>query len=289
MTQVLIEVAEAPALLGWRLELEITGKCQLSCAHCYADSGPGIGHGTMTAANWHGLISDAPQLGVERLQFIGGEPTLHPAFAELLGHAAGTGCKIEVFSNLVHVKDEWWSLFRLPNVSLATSYYSDRADEHGAITGSANSHHQTRANIGRAVKWGIPIRTGIIGMNGHQRVEEARAELIGLGVLPSKIKVDQVRGVGRAAQVAPDVTQLCGHCGRGKAAIGPTGEVWPCVLSRWMQIGNLSDRSLSEIVNSPEWRAAVASVPKFRRGRACGPDDDSTDCAPADEMRPVPR
>lgn len=42
MTQVLIEVAEAPALLGWRLELEITGKCQLSCAHCYADSGPGV-------------------------------------------------------------------------------------------------------------------------------------------------------------------------------------------------------------------------------------------------------
>ncbi|WP_433252823.1 SPASM domain-containing protein [Streptosporangium sp. CA-135522] len=282
MTAVLLsEATEAPAMLGWRLELEITGECQLQCAHCYADSGPGAGHGTLTAADWHGLISDALKLGVSRLQFIGGEPTRHPAFGELLGHAAGTGLPVEVFSNLVAIHDEWWSLFRLPNVSLATSYYSDRKAEHGAITGSANSHHQTRANIDRAVKWGIPIRVGIIDLGDGQRVEEARAEIIGLGVLPGKIKVDQVRGVGRATRLQPDVSQLCGHCGQGKAAIGPTGEVWPCVLSRWMKIGNVKDQPLPEIVTSPEWKAAVATVPAPRRGQGCNPDSDSNDCSPA--------
>ena len=30
------------------LELEITGQCQLVCAHCYAESGPGGSHGSMT-------------------------------------------------------------------------------------------------------------------------------------------------------------------------------------------------------------------------------------------------
>ena len=29
------------------LWLEITGKCQLECTHCYADSGPKGTHGTM--------------------------------------------------------------------------------------------------------------------------------------------------------------------------------------------------------------------------------------------------
>ena len=31
--------------------LELTGKCQLACGHCYADSGPAGTHGTMTAAD----------------------------------------------------------------------------------------------------------------------------------------------------------------------------------------------------------------------------------------------
>jgi MoaA/NifB/PqqE/SkfB family radical SAM enzyme len=285
MTAVLLSnTAETPALLGWRFELEITGECQLRCVHCYADSGPGVGHGTMTAADWHRIISDAAKLGVARLQFIGGDPTRHPAFPELLGHAAGTGCRVEVFSNLVHVQDEWWSLFRLPNVSLATSYYSDQAKEHGAVTGSANSHHQTRANIDRAVKWGIPVRVGIIGLDDEQRVEEARTELIRLGVMPEKIKVDRVRGVGRAAQVAPDVSQLCGHCGDKKLAIGPNGQVWPCVLSRFMNTGNVKITPLEEIVTSPEWKAAVATIPAPRRGAGCNPDSDGNDCSPAETI-----
>ncbi|MBG0826125.1 radical SAM protein [Planomonospora sp. ID91781] len=279
---IITQAIETPALLGWRLELEITGKCQLQCTHCYADSGPTIGHGTMTAADWHQLISGARSLAVSRIQFIGGEPTLHPAFSELLGHAAGTGCGVEVFSNLVSIRDEWWPLFQLPNVSLATSYYSDQAGEHAAVTRSANSHHLTRANIVRALTWRIPIRVGIIGLTDTQRTEDARAELIDLGVPRTQIKVDHVRGIGRASRLQPDVSQLCGHCGRGKAAIGPTGEVWPCVLSRWMMTGNVKEQPLPEIVSSDAWKAALATIPAPRRSRGCNPDSDGNDCSPAE-------
>ena len=55
--------------------LEITGKCQLECLHCYAESGPGGTHGAMTAANWRRVIDECADLGVEMVQFIGGEPT----------------------------------------------------------------------------------------------------------------------------------------------------------------------------------------------------------------------
>ncbi|MEV7010054.1 radical SAM/SPASM domain-containing protein [Streptosporangium sp. NPDC051022] len=282
MTAVLAEMTEASTMLGWRVELEITGRCQLQCVHCYVDSGPSGDHGTMTPADWHAIISETSTLGVTRLQFIGGEPTMHPAFPQLLGHAVGTGLRVEVFSNLVHIRDGWWPLLKLPNVSLATSYYSERDDEHAAVTGSANSHHQTRANIGRAVSWGIPIRVGVIDTGDGRRVARARADLIRLGVPADRIKVDSVREVGRASRLRPDVSQLCGHCGRGKLAVGPTGEVWPCVLSRWMKIGNVHTASLAEIVGSPEWRAAVATIPVARRGGDCVPDTgDSNDCSPA--------
>ncbi|MGH3779147.1 MAG: SPASM domain-containing protein [Pseudonocardiaceae bacterium] len=49
----------------------------------------------------------------------------------------------------------------------------------------------------------------------------------------------------------PDVSQLCGHCAHGKVAIAPNGDVWPCVFSRWMPVGNVRHQSLAEIVAGP--------------------------------------
>ncbi|MGC0327077.1 MoaA/NifB/PqqE/SkfB family radical SAM enzyme [Streptomyces sp. SAI-170] len=61
------------------LELEITGKCQLACPSlCYAKAGPTVGHGSMTTDDWKRLISEAAYIGVKKVQFIGGEPTMHP-------------------------------------------------------------------------------------------------------------------------------------------------------------------------------------------------------------------
>ena len=142
--------------------LEITGRCQLECRHCYADSGPGGGHGSMTAADWRRVIDQSVELGVEMVQFIGGEPTLHPDLPDLLGYALAAGVEVEVFSNLAHVTPALWELFAQPGVHLACSYYSDRAGQHAAITGRAGSYARTRANIGEAVRRSIPLRVGVI-------------------------------------------------------------------------------------------------------------------------------
>ena len=69
------------------LELEITGRCQLACTHCYAESGPGGSHGSMTVADWERVITEARDLGVEAVQFIGGEPTLYPGLGRLIRYA----------------------------------------------------------------------------------------------------------------------------------------------------------------------------------------------------------
>ena len=71
--------------------LEITGRCQLRCVHCYADSGPESGHGTMTAADWKRVIGEAADAGVRMVQFIGGEPTLYPGPAHAHRSRAGAG------------------------------------------------------------------------------------------------------------------------------------------------------------------------------------------------------
>ncbi len=259
------------------LWLEITGKCGLACSHCYAGSGRSGSHGVMTADDWRSVISQAAGLGVSMVQFIGGEPTLHPDFEVLLGYAVGAGLAAEVYSNLTHVRDSWWELFACQQVSLATSYYSDDPREHDAITGRPGSHARTLANIGQAVARGIQVRAGIVELADGQRTGQARAELEALGV--TRIRADRVRRLGRAADAGPDVSQLCGNCGRGIAAVLPSGDVCPCVMARWLTAGNVREMPLAAILSGPALAAATASIPaRSRRAGDCDPS-----CAPASD------
>ena len=85
------------------LWLEITGRCQLSCVHCYAESGPRGTHGSMTVDEWRRVIDEGAALGVRLVQFIGGEPSLHADLPSLIEHALDQHIEVEVFSNLVRV------------------------------------------------------------------------------------------------------------------------------------------------------------------------------------------
>ncbi len=255
-----------------RIWAELTGKCQLTCTHCYADSGPFGGHGRMTARNWMNVVDDAQALGAFMVQFIGGEPTMHPQFPEILRHAIGTGIKVEVYTNLVHVTGEVWELLTEPNASLAFSYYSRNAAHHNAVT-MRNSHAATRRNAVKAVSLGIPIRAGVID-HGAGQVDEAKEDLRAIGI--TKIGVDRVRAIGRGGD--NDMSELCGRCGKGVAAISPDGDVWPCIFSRWIKVGNVLTSSLSDILGSRAMADAAESIPNGRKRGTCDPDND--DCSP---------
>jgi MoaA/NifB/PqqE/SkfB family radical SAM enzyme len=264
--------------------LEITGSCQLICGHCYAESGPTGTHGAMTGDDWQRVIDQAAKLGVRMVQFIGGEPTLHPELPRLVDHALQVHVEVEVFTNLVHVTPQLWDTFSRPGVRLATSYYSDRADRHTAITGRPGSHARTTANVAEAVRRSIPLRVGLVDMMDGQRVEQAHEHLTALGV--TDIGTDRLRQVGRGVRTqAPDVSQLCGSCARGKVAISPTGEVWPCVFARWMPVGNVRTTSLAEIVTGEMLADAQRELTRIRPVVAkCAPesrcDPSKGDCQP---------
>lgn len=263
--------------------LEITGKCQLGCAHCYADSGPRGTHGVMTDEDWVRVIDEAAGLGTRMVQFIGGEPTLHRGLPMLVEQALDRSLEVEVFSNLVHVPDRLWDVFTRPGVRLATSYYSDSAVEHQTITGHPGSYRRTKANIVEAVRRSVPLRVGLIDVEDGQRVREAEAELRRLGV--EDIGVDHLRQVGRGVRdQQPDLAQLCGHCGDNQVAVAPDGSVWPCVFSRWLLVGNVRQTALADVLAGPTMIDTAATLTEHFAARPtarpcdpkCGPS-----CSPA--------
>ncbi|MFE1770602.1 radical SAM/SPASM domain-containing protein [Streptomyces sp. NPDC059008] len=226
--------------------LEITGLCNLNCRHCYADSSPQGDHGDMTDDDWLRVLDELHGIGVRDVQFIGGEPTLHPGLPAYIRHALRHAMRVEVFSNLTHISDPVWEALRLRGVRLAFSYYSDDQSDHDDVTEGRGSHLRTRANIDKARELGIPMRGSVIHVLRGQRPDHAAHELLQLGI--RDVRTDGIRPFGRGAdETAPDVRRLCGRCGRGKFAISPRGEVWPCVFARWMPLGNVRTHSLEEI------------------------------------------
>ncbi len=134
-----------------------------------------------------------------------------------------------------------------------------------------------------------------VDLADDQRSEQAVTELRELGV--TDIGTDRLREVGRGIREQDaSLDQLCGHCGEGKVAVAPTGEVWPCVFSRWMPVGNVREHALAEVLTGPTMLATEQQLSDhFGARRApcvpdmcdpqCGPSCDPA-CSPAGNCRP---
>ncbi|MEU5159108.1 radical SAM protein [Streptomyces sp. NPDC020875] len=269
---------EAPAPLRF-LSLEITGRCQFTCpSHCYAQAGPGRTHGSMNKADWCRVLEEAVLLGARTVQLIGGEPTLHPDFGDLVAHALGLGLNIRVYSNSYRVRERHWAVLARPRVSLATTVYSDDPTEHDAITGRPGSHAATVGNVAEALRRGVDVSVTVVDLGGGQRAEQARTAMLALGV--GGVHLDRVRAVGNAARgnVTP-FSALCGRCGIGKAAILPDGSVAVCEIGRSLTGGSVAaGASLADVLASARWAEVTARIPRRPGADPCAPD-----CAPTND------
>ena len=226
------------------LWLEITSKCNLSCSHCYADSGPqGELYGNMAYDDWTRVIDEAAELGCRSVQFIGGEPTIHPRLDDLVDHANHRGFEfIEVFTNATRLGKELLGCFQRNKVHVATSFYSDDPVVHKQITHGEGSWQRTVSGIQAVLAAGLPIRVGVIETDANVGHGPRAIEFIkSLGV--QNFGTDRERGIGRGKLVRLSgeeerYDELCGQCWKGRLCVTSSGEVFPCVFSRATRLGD---------------------------------------------------
>ena len=91
-------MADACKLPIRTMQLHVTRKCNLTCVHCYSNSGPQetqvLDCETLAAA-----IADGVQLGYGAVSLSGGEPFLYPDMVPLLAHAKANGMKTGTVTN----------------------------------------------------------------------------------------------------------------------------------------------------------------------------------------------
>lgn len=292
------------------LWLEVTGKCNLTCSHCYADSGPtGSLHGSMSRDDWFNVICEAADLGCRSMQFIGGEPTIHPDLPSLIEWSKHHGFStIEVFTNSTRLDQALLMTFRANNVTLPSSFYSCDQSVHDRITGVRNSWHRTVAGFRSIREAGLPLRVGIIEMGenaGH--VDDAKRFLNAMGI--GNVRVDRLRHVGRGGEEvvklnAGDFGEHCGQCWKGRLCITHAGTAFPCVFARSFPMGDVR-QGLRAIVESRSLEDFRVRLREDRRRREssrralsastapdcipdeCNPDNEcSPDCSPNEDCGP---
>jgi MoaA/NifB/PqqE/SkfB family radical SAM enzyme len=239
------------------LWLELTSRCNLRCIHCYAESEPVPEKvDKLSAAHYHKLIDSAASLGCRQIQFIGGEPTLNPALPELIKHARTVGFAfIEVFTNATRIPKELLRCFVENEVSIATSFYSNKAVVHDSITKKPGSFSSTVGSIKKLVAAKVPLRAGIIVMEENKETTaDSVTFLKSIGV--ENVGLDRVRTFGRGADRSLNrhespLSELCGSCWRGSVCVSPEGSVAPCIMAKNWSVGSVLDTELAAIVQSP--------------------------------------
>ncbi len=258
--------------------IELTNKCNFECVHCYATSSPSepLRH-RMSDKDYCDVIRQLGANGTKSIQFIGGEPTLHPRFKEFVDLATSEGFEdLEVYTNLSTMAEPLLSFLVARNVAVATSFYSHNEEDHSRITSSNFPLDRLNTNISMCAARLQAFRVSVIlvGCNDCY-ADEIRNHLESLGV--KRIDFEHARGFGRFLDISNSLTpKLCGHCGHGKIAISAKGEILPCIMSRHFLAGTFS----AEI----DFLEVSEKLQEFREQEFS--DDSFLPCPPQQRCRP---
>jgi len=85
------------------MNIHINGFCNYRCGFCFAGN---LVHNTMTPSQWKPIFHDLKKWGINKINFAGGEPTMHPQFIELCGLAKSMNFTVSVVTNSSKIDHE---------------------------------------------------------------------------------------------------------------------------------------------------------------------------------------
>lgn len=115
---------------------------------------------------WPRIPAEAYALGRRKIQFIGGEPQLNPAFGRLLRRSIDVGFDfVEVFTNLTRLDEATLEFSAANGIHFATSVYSGDPAVHDTVTQIRGSHRRTTGNLRRLIERKVPTRAAVLAID----------------------------------------------------------------------------------------------------------------------------
>ena len=245
--------------------IEVCTFCNLKCKHCYNESSVQC-HETMSFDDFKFVCQELLDIGVRKVQLIGGEPFCHKNIREMLEYASEKFEFVEVFTNGILINEQWCEFFKDNNIHVAMSIYSYNAEEHDKVTLQKGSYDKTVHSVELLKRYDIPHRIATVYMKDIS-VGEKNTELYTIN--PQK-DVIRMAGIGNVGLLTPELLKrkqitketfshalnpeviACNvngnRCFASKLYISADLEVYPCVMERRLSHGNLKDDNLKNLI-----------------------------------------
>jgi radical SAM protein with 4Fe4S-binding SPASM domain len=167
------------------IDLHLTNRCNLTCAHCSVDSGPRRSvWGDMPVEAWVEVIQDAAGLGCRHADLTGGEPILYDGVEQIIEKILLAGMQLELQSNGILLTPERLKILRRSGLPTLVISLDGLARQHDLIRGRFGAHERALAAIRDAISAGFQVRVTRV-MTGPETFLDFRdfaKELDGLGV-----------------------------------------------------------------------------------------------------------
>lgn len=255
---------------------EITHRCNLPCAHCYLPDH--ADHGELSFDEICGVLDQLVEAGTVFLTLTGGEVLSRRDALEIVDAAAARGFVVKVLTNATLITDEVAERFARAGVlEVSVSVYGTTPEVHDRVTEMPGSFERTMAGIERLRARGVRValKAPLLAANGQvARDVRALTQLqnmpctFDLSIAPKTNgdpgpialmlnKAQMVRLMsepGLSELLIPDDGTGPGpepcNAGRSYCAIGPTGDVMPCIMMPEV-VGNLRTQRFAEV-----WRGS---------------------------------
>ena len=150
--------------------LALTYRCNLKCAHCFAQPAAARSK-ELSTAQWLDILGQAVDAGLLFAVVTGGEPLIRSDFAEIYRFLCEHGVRVTVFTNATHVTEEIVELFcDLPPRRVEASIYGATEATSRRVTGVENALSRAVDGLTRMRDAGVRVnaKTVLLTLNRHE-------------------------------------------------------------------------------------------------------------------------
>jgi len=277
------------AWIPYYVSIEITKKCPLRCAHCFAEAGTPMSN-ELPITMLMQIIKNFGKAGTASVYITGGEPLSHPHFIEILYCCASVFRQVEIATSGYNLNEKIaQKIAALENVIVQVSLDGEK-EMHNYIRGRDDAFDNavkaisTLSNKGVLVTVAMTVNSlnmdqlerviKIAKMRGAKRfrvgntLSQGRARNLDWGLKGNQLKVftsylhqvtekhssDNFFISDWASNVEPELIGMEGervNCGAGHLLynVTPEGEVTPCIPINII-LGNLTTSTFEEVFGS---------------------------------------
>lgn len=286
--------------------LEVTNSCNLRCLHCYEGSQHVRSKNHLSKTEWQCIIRQLWDCGCRKIQFIGGEPTDYEYIIDLIDFAVHCGFdNISIFTNATRISPQLLESLKVNNINVHVSLYGHTPKIHDHITQKRGSFEKTIKNIQLMLSLGISVDIAITFMKENEEYyDDIRLFVDKLGVkyykhdIIRKIPGNHMDGhcctrkevITTKYRTAPRfiadvkhyrIAKMYNTCWYGKIAVSENGDVFPCIFSRDIILGNLKHENLQNLQLSQKFQEAwTLDFSKIEQCQSCEFRYACKDCRP---------